>query len=197
MELAERLTAAHAEADSRFVSAPVFGRPAAAMAGSLAIVAAGSPGAVETCAPAFSAISRRVFHLGETPSAANMVKLCGNFMILSAVEAMGEAMTLAAKAGISAEGLFEVLIEALFPCPVYATYGQILVDASYKPAAFAAPLALKDMNLAAAAADGSRTPMPLLGVVRNQLLGAIAQFGEDIDASAMALVVERSAERAP
>jgi 3-hydroxyisobutyrate dehydrogenase-like beta-hydroxyacid dehydrogenase len=196
VDMAERLTAAHAEAGSRFVSAPVFGRPAAAMAGSLSILAAGSTAAVEACAPIFSAIGQRVFCLGETPSAANLVKLCGNFMILAAVEAMGEAMTLVGKADIAAEALFDVLTEALFPSPVYETYGQILVDAAYKPAGFAAPLALKDMNLVAAAANRWRTPMPLLDLVRNHLLEAIAQFGEDVDASAIALVVERSAERA-
>ncbi|MDB5470548.1 MAG: NAD(P)-dependent oxidoreductase [Caulobacter sp.] len=195
VELAERLAAAHAETVSPFVSAPVFGRPAIAMAGRLTILAAGAPAALEACAPVFSAIGHRVFQLGETPSAANLVKLCGNFMMMSAVEAMGEAMTLA-KSRISPEMLFDVLTEALFPGPVYETYSQILIDAAYKPARFGALLALKDMNLMAAAANQSRVPMPLLGVVRDHLLGAIAQFGDDVDSSAIALVVERNAERA-
>jgi 3-hydroxyisobutyrate dehydrogenase-like beta-hydroxyacid dehydrogenase len=196
VEFVERLTAAHAAAGSQLVSATVFGRPAVAMAGKLWVLAAGPPAALETCAPALSAIGQRVFALGETPSAANLVKLCGNFMIMSAVEAMAEAMTLAAKAEVDPQRLFEVLTESLFPGPVYETYGQILADGSFKPAAFAAPLALKDMNLVAAAANLSRTPMPFLGVVRDHLLGAIAQFGDDVDASAIALVVERNAERA-
>jgi 3-hydroxyisobutyrate dehydrogenase-like beta-hydroxyacid dehydrogenase len=196
IELAERLTTAHAEAGSHFVSGPVFGRPAAAVAAKLSIVAAGAPEAVAACAPVFSDISQRVYSLGETPSAANVVKLCGNFMIMSAVEALGEAMALAAKAEVNCESLLDVLTEALFPGPVYANYGQILLDGTFKPAGFAAPLALKDMNLVAAAANQTRTPMPFLGVVRDHLLGAIAQFGEDVDSSAIALVVERSAERA-
>ena len=144
----------------------------------------------------FAAIGQRTFALGDTPSVANLVKLCGNFMMMAAVEAMGEAVTIAGKSSIDRGRLVEVLTEALFPGPVYESYGQILVKAGFKPAAFAAPLALKDMNLLSAAANQLRTPMPFLGVVRDHLLGAIAQYGEDVDASAIALVVERSAELA-
>ncbi len=194
IDLAQRLTAAHAAKGGRFVSATVFGRPAAALAAKLSVLAAGAPEALEACAPVFAAISQRVFALGDTPSVANLVKLCGNFMIMSAVEALGEAVTIAAKSNVDRGRLVEVLNEALFPGPVYETYGQIMVKASYKPAAFAAPLALKDMNLLSAAANQSRTPMPFLGVVRDHLLAAIAQYGEDVDSSAIALVVERNAE---
>ena len=44
--LAERLSAAHAEAGQRFVAAPVFGRPEAAAAATLFVVAAGDPATV-------------------------------------------------------------------------------------------------------------------------------------------------------
>jgi 3-hydroxyisobutyrate dehydrogenase-like beta-hydroxyacid dehydrogenase len=188
--LADRLAAEHGDT---FVSAPVFGRPAAAQAAKLFIVAAGPSAALSTCEPVFSAIGQRVFHIGERPSQANLVKLCGNFMIMAAIEAMAEAMTLAKKGDVSGAQLVEVLTGTLFSAPVYHTYGEILVEERFRPAGFAAPLGLKDMNLVASAADALRTPMPVLSVVRDNLLAVIAQEGEEIDWSGVALAVRRNA----
>ncbi len=53
IELSERLTAAHANAGQRFVAAPVFGRPEAAAAAKLFVVAGGAPDALDVCNSAF------------------------------------------------------------------------------------------------------------------------------------------------
>jgi 3-hydroxyisobutyrate dehydrogenase-like beta-hydroxyacid dehydrogenase len=192
-QLGERLAAMHAERGQGFVSAPVFGRPAAAVAAKLFIAAAGPPDQLARAAPLFQAIGQRVFELGEQPAAANLVKLCGNFMILCAIEGMAEAMTLAGKAGVEKAALLEVLTGTLFGAPVYQTYGEILTEGRYRPAGFRAPLGLKDMRLTGAAAEQLRTPMPFLGVIRDHLLQTIATEGEDVDWSALALAVERNA----
>ena len=97
--LAERLATDHA-ARAGFVSAPVFGRPPAAQAAKLFVVAAGEAHAVDRCLPLFEAIAQRVFRVGPSPAAANLVKLGGNFMIMAAVEAMAEAMTLVEAGGV-------------------------------------------------------------------------------------------------
>jgi 3-hydroxyisobutyrate dehydrogenase-like beta-hydroxyacid dehydrogenase len=141
----------------------------------------------------FAAIGQRVFCVGDTPSAANLVKLSGNFMIMAAIESMAEAMTLAEKGGVDRAMLLEVLTGTLFGAPVYKTYGEILVEDRFTPAGFAAPLGLKDMNLVDAAAGTLRTPMPVLGVVRDHLRAAIAQDGPDVDWAAIGLVARRSA----
>lgn len=190
--LADRLATDHRD-EGGFVSAPVFGRPVAAEAGKLFVVAAGLGEHVDRCEPLFMAMGQRVFRVGIRPSAANLVKLSGNFMIMSAVEAMAEAMTLAEKGGVSRATLLEVLTGTLFGAPVYQTYGDILVEDRFRPAGFAAPLGLKDMNLVDSAATASRVPMPVLGVVRDHLRAAIAQEGEDVDWSSVALAVRASA----
>ncbi|MDB5721682.1 MAG: 6-phosphogluconate dehydrogenase [Alphaproteobacteria bacterium] len=194
---AERLTEAHGP--GRFVSAPVFGRPEAAAAAKLFVVAAGTAEALERCQPAFAAIGQRSFAIGGHPPQANLVKLCGNFMILSAIEAMAEAMALAARGGVEKAKLLEVLTGTLFSAPIYQTYGAILVEERFRPAGFAAPLGLKDMNLADAAATASRTPMPLLGLLRDHLRAAIADEGEDVDWSALAIAagIKRGAISGP
>jgi 3-hydroxyisobutyrate dehydrogenase-like beta-hydroxyacid dehydrogenase len=192
--LADRLTRDHG-GQGGFVSAPVFGRPPAAQAAQLFVVAAGRPELVARCEPLFSAIGQRTFRVGEKPSAANLVKLGGNFMIMAAVEAMAEAMTLVEAGGVERRAMLEVLTGTLFNAPVYKTYGELLVEDRFRPAGFAAPLGLKDMNLADAAATAARVPMPILGVVRDHLRSAIAADGDDIDWSSVALAVRRAAGR--
>jgi 3-hydroxyisobutyrate dehydrogenase-like beta-hydroxyacid dehydrogenase len=176
-----------------YLSAPVFGRPPAAAAGNLFVVAAGAEAALDRCEAVFAAIGQRTFRIGHKPSAANLVKLSGNFMIMAAVEAMAEAMTLAEKGGVDRSTLLEVLTGTLFGAPIYQTYGDILVEDRFRPAGFAAPLGLKDMTLADAAASASGVPMPLLGIVRDHLRCVIATEGPDVDWAGIALAIRRSA----
>jgi 3-hydroxyisobutyrate dehydrogenase-like beta-hydroxyacid dehydrogenase len=190
---ADQAGAGHRTLGQRFLCAPVFGRPEAAAAAKLFIVAAGEAADFKLAEPLFGAISQRVFYIGGTPSAANLVKLCGNFMILSAIESMGEALALAAKGGVAKQQLLDVLLGTLFDSAVYRTYGPILVGEKFKPAGFAAPLGLKDIRLAAQSADALHVPMPLLSVLRDHLLQTIAQQGEEIDWSAIAHTIAKNA----
>jgi 3-hydroxyisobutyrate dehydrogenase-like beta-hydroxyacid dehydrogenase len=103
-----------------------------------------------------ASVSQRLFEIGENPSSANLLKLCGNFMILAAIESLGESMALAARGGIAKRQLLDVLTATLFDAPVYRNYGAILVEERFRPAGFAASLGLKDMDLVAAAADAQR-----------------------------------------
>ncbi|MCJ2079891.1 NAD(P)-dependent oxidoreductase [Methylobacterium sp. J-090] len=190
--LVERLAKDHA-ARSGFVSAPVFGRPAAAQAAKLFVVAAGDGEAIDRCAPLFEAIGQRTFRVGASPSAASLVKLGGNFMIMAAVEAMAEAMTLVEAGGVDRRAMLDVLTGTIFNAPVYSLYGELLVEDRFRPAGFAAPLGLKDMNLVDAAATASRVPMPVLGVVRDHLRSTIASHGSDVDWAGIALAVRQAA----
>ena len=190
---ADAVAASHASRGQRYISAPVFGRPDAAAAAKLFVVAGGDTADIARARPVLEAVGQRVFEVGERPSAANLVKLCGNFMILAAIETMGEAMALAEKGGVKKAQLLEAVIGTLFDSPAYRTYGPILVDERFRPAGFAAPLGLKDMRLAGEAAEKSVTPMPLLSLLRDRLLETIAREGADIDWSAIARTSARNA----
>jgi 3-hydroxyisobutyrate dehydrogenase-like beta-hydroxyacid dehydrogenase len=190
---AERVTREHEANGQRFICAPVFGRPKAAAAAKLFIVAAGNAADIASAGPVFSAVGQRVFEIGTTPSAAALVKLCGNFMILSAIESMAEAMTLAAKGGVAKATLLEVLTSSLFNAPVFHNYGRMLVENRFKPAGFTAPLGLKDMRLAGQSAETLRVPMPLLSLLRDHLLQTIATEGEDVDWSGIGATIARNA----
>src|SRR4051812_13819896 len=134
--LAERLAAAHAEAGQRFVAAPVFGRPDAAAAAKLFIVAAGDPDAVETCMPLFKVLGQSTFRFGDKPHIANLIKLSGNFLFASLIESLGEAMALVGKAGVDRHEYLTFLTSTLFPAPVYTTYGDIIAQDQFAPPAF-------------------------------------------------------------
>jgi 3-hydroxyisobutyrate dehydrogenase-like beta-hydroxyacid dehydrogenase len=191
--LCERLAAAHAVAAQRFVAAPVFGRPQAAAAAQLYIVAAGAADALATSQPLFDAIGQRTFTLGESPPAAALVKIGGNFLIASAIEAMGEAMALVAKAGVDRNRFVEILTSTLFNAPVYRGYGALIAAQQFEPAGFAAPLGLKDVRLALAAGESLRVPLPLASLLRDRLIELLARGGEKQDWSAIARLAAEDA----
>ena len=184
--LSARLATAHAAARQRFVAAPVFGRPEAAAAAQLFIVAAGARAAVDDCAPLFNAMGQKVFYLGVESTAANLVKLSGNFLIASVIESLGEAMALIGKAGIDQRTYLNLLTSTLFNVPLYKTYGGLIVEQKFEPAGFAAALGLKDIHLTLAAAEELRVPMPLASLLRDRFLTLLARGGEALDWSAIA-----------
>ena len=191
--LSERLAGAHAEAGQRFVSAPVFGRPEAAAAAMLFIVVAGAPDAVDAYMPLFEALGQKTFPIGDGPRAANLVKLSGNFLIASVIEALGEAMALVGKAGVDRRRYLDLLTSTLFTAPVYKTYGALIVEEQFAPAGFAAPLGQKDIRLTLAAAETLRVPMPLASLLRDRFLTLLAHGGEALDWSAIAQLAARDA----
>jgi len=180
------LVAAHAQANQNMVCAPVLGRPDAAAAGQLGIVAGGPGEAVKTCEPLFQVIGRRTFEAGEKHEGAAAIKLSNNFVLGAAIEAMGEAFSLVRKYGVVPQVLFDVMTDALFASPAYKIYGKIIVDESYDKAGFKTLQGLKDLNLVLAAADQVRVPMPSANNVRDRLLGAIAHGDGDKDWAVMA-----------
>lgn len=191
--LAERLTAAHAAIGRDFLAAPVLGRPEAAAEAKLFVLAAGNPAVIDVCTPLFEALGQRMFRIGEKPSLANLVKLSCNFMLASAIEALGEAMALVSKAGVERQQYVDLLTATLFTAPAYKTYGGLIAAQHFEPAGFAAPLGAKDIRLTLSAADSLRVPMPLASLLRDRFLTLFAQGGETLDWSAIAQLAEKDA----
>jgi 3-hydroxyisobutyrate dehydrogenase-like beta-hydroxyacid dehydrogenase len=185
VELSKKLTEAHAHAAQQFVAAPVFGRPDAAAAAKLYIVAAGEPTAVKTCQPLLDALGQKTFPIGPTPASANLVKLSGNFLMASAIEALGEAIALVGKADIDRQVFVDLLTSSIFNVPAYKTYGGLIASNRFEPALFAAPLGFKDIRLALAAAESLRVPMPLGSLLHDRFLRLLAEGGEHLDWAAV------------
>src|SRR5271170_8059260 len=195
--LAERLAAAHAGVGQGFVAAPVFGRPDLAATGNLYVIAAGERAAVQTTAPLLDAIGQKTFVVSEMPKAAYLVKLSGNFLIGSVIEALGEAIAFVGKGGINPRQYVEILTSTLFGAPVYKTYGTLLADREFEPAGFAAPLGQKDIRLVLAAAEELRVPMPIASLLRDRFLALLADGGDALDWSAIGALAAQDAGETP
>jgi 3-hydroxyisobutyrate dehydrogenase-like beta-hydroxyacid dehydrogenase len=184
--LSDRLAEMHRNAGQAYVAAPVFGRPEAAAAAKLFIVAAGPEAQLARCQPLFDAIGQRTFVIGDKPSSANLVKLSGNFLLAAMIECLGEAFALVRKGGIEPHRYLEVLTNTLFSAPAYKTYGTMIANEQYEPAGFKMSLGLKDIRLALAAADALATPMPVASLVHDHFLAGVAQGAANSDWSALA-----------
>jgi 3-hydroxyisobutyrate dehydrogenase-like beta-hydroxyacid dehydrogenase len=193
VELSRNLVEAHRRHGTGFVSAPVFGRPEAAEAAKLFIVAAGPKALVAKCEPLFSAIGQKTFILGEDPPAANVLKLSGNFLIVSTLECLGEAFALVRKYGIDAQQYLDIITNSFFSAPFQKNYGGIIAQEKYEPAGFSLRLGAKDVRLILAAADAANVPMPVASVLHDRFLTGISRGMGEKDWSAIAQLQAESA----
>lgn len=193
VRLAELLADEHRRHGVEYVSAPVFGRPDVAAAGKLNIVAAAADEVLDRVQPLLDVMGQRTWRVGTRPGQAMAVKLAGNFMIASAIEAMGEASAMVERHGVPPAAMLNVLTSTLFAAPVYQGYGGLIAERRYEPASFRLVLGLKDLRLVLEAAEGAKTPMPFASVLRDHLLEAVAQGEGERDWAALADVARRHA----
>jgi len=191
VELTERLTAAHSEQGQHFVAAPVFGRPDAAALGRLMIVAAGEEKALKRCQPLFDALGQTKV-VGSEPRAAAMLKLLGNFLLVSTVEALAEAVTLLRKSGIDPQVCLNALTDTLFAAPVHKLYAGRILGEQYEPG-FRMKLGQKDIGLALAAAASARVPLPSAEFLQKRLEIGATRGLENKDLAALGLICSQDA----
>ena len=186
--LAARLAERHRAAGQVYVAAPVFGRPEAAAAKQLWIVAAGPADALTRCRPVLDALGQGVIVVGDDPPHANVIKLAGNFLLAAAIEAMGEAFALGRKYGIAPADLLDIVNGRLIRSPIYENYGKLIAEERYEPAGFKLKYGLKDIRLALGAAEQVAAPMPLASLIRDRYLAGIARGWGDVDWAALARI---------
>ena len=106
---AEELSLLHEKNGLHYLASPVFGRPEAARVKKLNFVVSGNEENRKLAEPLLKeAGGMNVFDFGDSITAANTVKLCGNFLIASALEAIGESINLAQKSGICCPKLYSI-----------------------------------------------------------------------------------------
>lgn len=192
-DTSRELAKLHSQYGGHYLAAPVFGRPEAAAAAKLWICQSGSAPARQAALPLLEAMGQSVRDFGDDPGAANVVKLCGNFMILSAIEAMSEAFALAEKNGIDRTAVAAFFGETLFGCPIYQNYGRIVANRAYEPAGFQLALGMKDVKLVRGTAESAEVPMALAELLHERLTGSIAKGRSQMDWTAIELIVAEAA----
>ncbi len=190
---ADELASLHTQYGVRYISAPVFGRPEVAAQGALHIVASGNADAVAFCQPLFDAMGCKTWRVGGQPRHANLTKIAGNLMVLSVVEALAEAATLARAHDVGAAELMNVIVAAMFDVPVYRGYSAMIASLDYAPVGSTLQLGLKDIKLALAAAEAVNVSLPFASVLRDHLIESIADSDTPRDWGALAAVAARKA----
>lgn len=179
VELSEELTRKHKERGQTFLAAPVFGRPNVAEQGKLWIAVAGDTTAIERVRPPLESASRGITVVGAEPKQAHALKLGGNFMITSMIQALSEGFVFAAAEGVDPAIFLETVNAALFQSPFYAAYGKVMLEPPAHPAATVA-LGIKDTALLLKAAKAAGTHLPFAEHLGRQLqLASDAGFNKE------------------
>ncbi len=185
---AAELALLHQQHNLHYLASPVFGRPDAAAAKKLNYVISGEEQFRRQAEPLLKTSGgANVFDFGETITAANTVKLCGNFLIASALEAIGESINLAEKSGVDANQMWNMFSQTLFNTPLYANYSNIILQQKFEPAAFTMKLGLKDMNLVMEQAAAAQQQMPLAQLLQKNMKAIVDSGNENIDWSAVSM----------
>jgi 3-hydroxyisobutyrate dehydrogenase-like beta-hydroxyacid dehydrogenase len=177
----------HAEKGVKYLACPVFGRPDAARSGKLRLCIAGDEEAKTHVRPLLDVLGQTVYDFGSDPAAANVIKLAGNFLIVSAIEAMAEAFSLVEKSGVDPNLLYDLLTQTLFGCPVYQNHGKAILEQRFVPPGFRLALGSKDIRLVRDTARNSQVPMPLAALLEDRFLRSLASGRAEMDWSAIAL----------
>ena len=184
---AQDLARQHGEKQVHYLACPVFGRPDAASSGKLRLCIAGDEAAKSRVRPILEVLGQEVYDFGSDPAAANVIKLAGNFLIVSAIEAMSEAFSLVEKNGVDPNLLYDLLTQTLFACHVYQNHGKAILEERFVPPGFRLALGSKDIRFVRDTARHSHVPMPLASLLEDRFLRSLANGRAEMDWSAIAL----------
>ncbi|MBF6547290.1 NAD(P)-dependent oxidoreductase [Nocardia brasiliensis] len=186
-----------AAAGGDYLSAPVIGRPEAVVAGQLAVLISGEEDVRAAAAPMLAALGRRVWDFGAAVDAAPTVKIAVNYLILHALQALSESITLLQHAELDAGRFVEMINDSIFPGPVYGGYGNAIATSTFTPPGFTTTLGLKDLRLALSAADDLGTHLPTGPVLHDVFATAVEQIGAELDWASVAEVTRQRSTGRP
>lgn len=190
-ETSNRERAAFEAKGHAFLDAPVFGTKGEAEGAGLWIVVGGPKNVFDSALPLFQAISETVHYMGEGGKGTSM-KLVGNLLVASQLQALGEALTLAKKAGLNLADVQEVLDVADFRTPIYYGVGRGAQAGDYT-VNFALKLMLKDAKLIQDFAGRLGSPVPTAATAQKYIEESIKDGHGDLNASALILAIAKEA----
>jgi 3-hydroxyisobutyrate dehydrogenase-like beta-hydroxyacid dehydrogenase len=191
-DTSRREAEAYAEQGVDFLDAPVFGSKAEAREGGLWIIVGGDEAVFKRIKPVLEPLSASVHYMGATGMGTSM-KLVGNLIVAAQIEAVGEALILAQKAGLDLNGVMDVLDVVDFRSPLISGIGRSVIKRDFSTS-FALRHMLKDANLIAAFAEQLRSPIPETAIVREMLKAAVNQGWGEENASALIKGLELQAD---
>ena len=182
---------AYAAKGIRFLDAPVFGSKGEANSGGLWIIVGGNKETFDEAQEVLEPISETTHYMGQSGNGTKM-KLVGNLIVASQLEALGEALTLAKKAGLELQDVLDVLRVTDFKSPIFDGVGAAVLADDYSPS-FALKLMLKDANLIKTFAESLSSPIPSTEVTRSVIAEAVDKGWGEENASALIKVISERA----
>jgi 2-hydroxy-3-oxopropionate reductase len=186
--VAQKVGAACESRGVAFLDAPVSGGEPGAINATLAIMVGGKPQVFERAVPVFQALGKSITLTGPV-GAGNVTKLANQIMVACNIAAMGEALVLAAKAGLDPEVVFNAVKGGLAGSNVLNAKAPMVVAGNFKPG-FRIRLHQKDLRNALLAAESLKVPLPLTSTVQQMLMGLMNSGRGELDHSAIVTFIE-------
>jgi 3-hydroxyisobutyrate dehydrogenase-like beta-hydroxyacid dehydrogenase len=171
-----------------YVDAPVTGSKIGAESAQLIFIAGGKQETLAKLEPLFSAMGKKVVHMGET-GLGQSAKLAMNLQIAMIYEGFAEALTLAKRLGVQPEKLIELIQASMVRSGVIDYKAQFVLQHDWTPN-FPMRLMEKDLNLVKEAAAQQKLALPGLESVRAVYEKARAAGKSDLDYAATLDVIE-------
>jgi 3-hydroxyisobutyrate dehydrogenase-like beta-hydroxyacid dehydrogenase len=187
-ETSQRQAMAYAEKGVEFLDVPVFGSRDEAAGGGLWVLAGGKREVFDRVRSILDVMSETVHYMGGSGKGSAM-KLVGNLIVASQLQALGEAMVLATKAGLDPQDVLGVLEVTDFRSPILSSVGAALIKRDFSPN-FALKHLLKDANLIDRFAQDFNSPIPAAAAIRETIKSAVNQGWGEENASAMIKALE-------
>ena len=182
VEWSQRLAATAAELGLVYVDAPVLGTKGPAEAGQLTVLASGPEAARDVLAPVLDAIAAKVLWVGEA-GAGSRLKLVCNSWVLTIVEGVAEALTLAKALGLPPEGFLDAVAGSGVDAPYVQLKGKAMLSGDFD-AQFPLWGAAKDAGLICEAAESAGVELALSEAARSHFERAMAAGHGDLDMAA-------------
>ncbi|HXF60979.1 MAG TPA: 2-hydroxy-3-oxopropionate reductase [Caldilineaceae bacterium] len=185
---ARELAAEAAAKGAIFLDAPVSGGQVGAVQGTLSIMVGGDAAAFAQVRPVLAALGKTILHIGES-GAGQVAKACNQIIIAVTIEAVAEALVLAAKAGVDPAQVRQALLGGYAYSRVLEGHGERFLARNFTPG-FRTRLQYKDLNIAVDAGRAYGAPLPATALV-HQLYGALMATGAaDLDHSYLVTLLE-------
>jgi len=176
----------------KMLDAPVSGGQVGAEKATLSIMVGGEPEVFEQIKPYFKLMGKNIVHIGENGDG-QTCKVANQIVVALTIEAIGEALLLASKAGADPKKVREALLGGFAQSRILEVHGERMIGRSFDPG-FRIRLHQKDLNLALQAARSLGLSLPNTATAQELFNAVAAQGGSDLDHSAMVLALETLAK---
>ena len=177
--------------DVDFLDAPVSGGEKGAIEGTLSIMVGGSAEAFARAGPLFEPLGGNIVHIGDA-GAGQVAKVCNQLVVGATIEAVAEALVLAAKAGVDPTKVREALMSGFAGSKILEVHGQRMLDGAFDPG-FRIRLHRKDASIILDTAQTHDALIPAFEVVAERLERAVDEGKGELDHSGLALLLEEDA----